>query len=103
MYVLNRFKDAKELRNTDKYDIEYHADQNVATLTIRKTEHMDAGRYRLEAHNINGDVETACRLNVSGRLLTPSNLRHLGGALLEFSYLLFTVIHCSGKGTHTIW
>ena len=88
MYVFNRFKDAKELRNTDKYDIEYHADQNVATLTIRKTEHMDAGRYRLEAHNINGDVETACRLNVSGKLLTPSNLRHLGGALLEFSYIV---------------
>ena len=74
MYVFNRFKDAKELRNTDKYDIEYHADQNVATLTIRKTEHMDAGRYRLEAHNINGDVETACRLNVSGEFVTPSNI-----------------------------
>lgn len=64
---VDRFKDAKELRNTDKYKLEYHADQNVATLTIRKTENMDAGRYRLEAHNVNGDAETACRLSVSGR------------------------------------
>ncbi len=65
---VDRFKDAKELRNTDKYKLEY--DQNVATLTIRRTENMDAGRYRLEAHNVNGDAQTACRLNVSGRYTT---------------------------------
>ena len=64
----HRFKDAKELRNTDKYKLEY--DQNVATLTIRRTETMDAGRYRLEAHNVNGDAETACRLSVSGGYIT---------------------------------
>jgi hypothetical protein len=61
---LHRFKNERELKKGPKYTMEYS--KNHAALTVHDTETQDGGKYRCEADNRVGRVETGAKLIVSG-------------------------------------
>ena len=42
-------------------------EDGVASLSMYTVDHIDSGKYRCEAYNQHGRVETACRVTVSGK------------------------------------
>ena len=60
--MLCRFKDAREVYPSRKYDMFFW--DNKATLAIKDTEPNDTGRYRCEVSNRLGRIESTGSLHV---------------------------------------
>ena len=68
------FKDAKEIyKSSHRYKMAYSSADHVASLVIHTAEASDSGRYKCEAANRMGRIETAAKLNVNGKIMTPLN------------------------------
>ncbi len=63
----DRYKDAKEIYKSPKYNMTYSDRDGIVTLTIKDVAQRDSGRYRLEINNRYGHDDTECRLQVIGK------------------------------------
>ena len=59
------FKDAKEVHDGVKYEMNYT--DNVAELVVKDTEPSDTAKYRCEAANVIGRVETSANLTINSK------------------------------------
>ena len=59
---LSRFKDAREVYQSKKYDMFFW--DNKASLVIKETDVQDTGRYRCEVSNPLGRIESTGNLTV---------------------------------------
>ncbi len=65
--VCCRFKDGREItKKSTRYTTEYNPVAHVASLYIHHPEPTDSARYRLEASNKFGQVDTTGRVTVNG-------------------------------------
>ena len=60
--VVDRLKDGKQLRASNKYDVTYKNDR--ATLKVKDVDAKDDGQYKCEASNVIGSVNTTASLTV---------------------------------------
>ena len=63
--VIRWFKDAKEIYRSNKFTMSYF--HGHATLSVATSDLNDGGRYRCEASNSVGRVETSAQVTVQGQ------------------------------------
>ena len=63
-----RYKDGKEIyKGSRKYHVDYNPMAHMASLTIIHPDSSDSGRYKLEAINEIGRVDTTGRVTINGK------------------------------------
>ena len=62
--------------SSHRYTMSYSREDHVASLRIHDVAANDSGRYRCEASNKSGRVETSCKLGVSGKTLNSIHKIH---------------------------
>ena len=91
------FKDDKEIKGKDDRVVPTYKDSK-ATLTFKKVELKDTARYRVEASNKMGRVETECKLTVHSKWNHPL---YLNGSYSRSLQWRIRKIH--RRGADTVW
>lgn len=67
LIYLCRYKDGKEIyKGSRKYHMEYDPVAHVASITVLHPDQSDSGRYRVEASNKFGHVDSSCKVKIHG-------------------------------------
>ena len=89
------FKDAKEIYKSTRHRATYK--DGLACLHISDTDSSDAGRYRCEAYNNMGRVDTSAILRVASKYLTYVKcMRIYNSKMILLYFLLFceSILNC---------